>query len=143
VRYLGTLLEDPLAVPQQVLEILAKQLRIEARDEANEYSSGEQRSQRANEIRAVYGYIDSSEPFIAFPLTRWLYALCWTGTDRPSVLFFERAATWLHLTVSEFVGESYFYFIFRIDGGSATSKRTARTRAWSGHRRGNFIGSGG
>jgi hypothetical protein len=31
---------------------------------------------------------------VAFRLTRWLYALCWTGTDRPSVLF-ERAITWL------------------------------------------------
>ena len=31
---------------------------------------------------------------MAFRLTRWLYALCWTGTDRPSVLF-ERAITWL------------------------------------------------
>jgi TnpA family transposase len=30
----------------------------------------------------------------AFHLTRWLYALCWTGTDRPTVLF-ERAVTWL------------------------------------------------
>jgi len=31
---------------------------------------------------------------MAFRLTRRLYALCWTGTDRPSVLF-ERATTWL------------------------------------------------
>ena len=27
-------------------------------------------------------------------LARWLYALCWTGTDRPSVLF-DRATAWL------------------------------------------------
>ena len=27
-------------------------------------------------------------------LNRWLYALCWTGTARPSVLF-DRATAWL------------------------------------------------
>lgn len=29
-----------------------------------------------------------------FRLNRWLYALCWTGTNRPSVLF-DRAVAWL------------------------------------------------
>jgi hypothetical protein len=75
VRYLGTFLEDPPAVPQPVLRTLAQQLRIEALDKASAYSAGEQRC-------------------LGFRLTRWLYALCWTGTDRPSVLF-ERATTWL------------------------------------------------
>ena len=94
VRYLGTFLEDPLAVPQPMLRTLAKQLRIEALDKASPYSTGEQRWQHAAEIRASYGYVEFTEPLIAFRLTRWLYALCWTGTDRPSVLF-ERATTWL------------------------------------------------
>jgi hypothetical protein len=31
---------------------------------------------------------------VQFRLNRWLYALCWTGTDRPSVLF-DRAVAWL------------------------------------------------
>jgi hypothetical protein len=31
---------------------------------------------------------------LRFRLNRWLYALCWTGTDRPSVLF-DRAVAWL------------------------------------------------
>src|SRR5271167_4388482 len=30
----------------------------------------------------------------AFRLTRWLYVLCWTGDDRPGLLF-DRATTWL------------------------------------------------
>ena len=51
VRYLGTFLEDPLAIPQPVLWTLAKQLRIEAPDNASAYSSGEQRWQHATEIR--------------------------------------------------------------------------------------------
>lgn len=94
VRYLGTFLDDPLAVPQPVLRTLAKQLRIGALDKANAYSAGEQRWQHATEIRASYGYVEFTDPLIAFRLSRWLYALCWIGTDRPSVLF-ERATTWL------------------------------------------------
>lgn len=94
VRYLGTFLEDPLAVPPAVLHTLAKQLRIEVIDGARTYSTGEQRWQHAAEIRSSYGYVDISERQVGFRLTRWLYALCWTGTDRPSVLFL-RATTWL------------------------------------------------
>ena len=33
-------------------------------------------------------------PPAGFRLTRWLYVLCWTGDDRPGLLF-DRAATWL------------------------------------------------
>ena len=90
VRYLGTFLEDPLAVPQPVLWTLAKQLRIEALDKASAYSVGEQRWQHVTGIRPSYGYGDFPEPLIVFRLSRWLYALCWTGADRPSMLF-ERA----------------------------------------------------
>ena len=35
-----------------------------------------------------------TEPLVGFRLTRWLYGLCWTGTERPSKLF-ERATAWL------------------------------------------------
>ncbi len=34
-----------------------------------------------------YGDAEIAEPLIGFRLNRWLYALCWTETDRPSVLF--------------------------------------------------------
>ena len=86
VRYLGTFLDDPMAVPVPVLHTLAKQLRIEAVNETLAYSTGEQRWQHATEIRAAYGYVEITEQQVAFRLTRWLYALCWTGTDRPSVV---------------------------------------------------------
>jgi TnpA family transposase len=92
VRYLGTFLEDPTDVPAPVLQALAKQLRIDVIDGVRAY--GDQRWQHAAEIRAHYGYVDITERLVGFRLTRWLYALCWTGTDRPSVLF-ERATTWL------------------------------------------------
>lgn len=94
VRYLGTFLEDPLAVPSSVLSFLAQQLYIEVDDNVYAYSTGEQRWQHASEIRRHYGYVEFTEQSIGFCLTRWLYALCWTGTDRPSILF-ERAINWL------------------------------------------------
>lgn len=62
VRYLGTFLEDPLAVPQPLLWTLAKQLSIEALDKENAYSAGEQRWQHATEIRASYGYVEFTQP---------------------------------------------------------------------------------
>jgi hypothetical protein len=46
------------------------------------------------EIRAYYGYQDFSAWPTLFRLNRWLYAPCWTGTDRPSILF-DRATAWL------------------------------------------------
>jgi TnpA family transposase len=96
VRYLGTFLDDPLAVPAPVLHTLARQLRIEAIADTRDYGTGEQRWEHAIEFRAAYGYgyVEITEPRAGFRLTRWLYALCWTGTDRPSVLF-ERATAWL------------------------------------------------
>ena len=94
LRYLGTFLDDPLAVPAPVLQTLTSQLYIESLDDIESYGSGEQRWQHAQEIRARYGYVEITEPQVGWRLTRWLYALCWTGTDRPSELF-ERATTWL------------------------------------------------
>ena len=94
VRYLGTFLEDPLAVPGPVLHTLAKQLHIATVAGTHSYSSGRQRWQHAAEIRSHYGYVEITERQVGYRLTRWLYALCWTGTDRPSVLF-ERATAWL------------------------------------------------
>jgi Domain of unknown function (DUF4158) len=51
-------------------------------------------SPRPRKIREHYGYSDMTEPLVGFRLTRWLYGLCWTGTERPSKLF-ERATAWL------------------------------------------------
>lgn len=95
VRYLGTFLDDPIAVPALVLHTLAKQLSVGPSDDGHAaYSAGEQRWLHAAEIRTRYGYVEITERQVGYRLTRWLYALCWTGTDRPSVLF-ERATSWL------------------------------------------------
>jgi hypothetical protein len=94
VRYLGIFLDDPMTVPGAVMHTLAKQLSFDPVDGTSAYSTGEQRWLHATEIRESYGYVEITEQRAAFRLTRWLYALCWTGTDRPSVLF-ERVITWL------------------------------------------------
>jgi hypothetical protein len=94
VRFLGTFLADPLAVPPPVLQCVARQLDIQDTDGIAQYRAGEQRWDHVTKIRACYGYSDIAEPRVGFRLGRWLYGLCWTGTERPSVLF-ERAVGWL------------------------------------------------
>ena len=94
VRFLGTFLEDLRDVPATVPTGLAHQLVIEHTEGFATYSTGEQRWEHADEIRQHYGYQHFSDSFVQFRLNRWLYAVCWTGTDRPGALF-ERATTWL------------------------------------------------
>ncbi len=94
VRYLGTFLDDPVSVPSQVVQTLARQLGISDLDSLAAYRAGKQRWEHVAQIRVNFGYSDIAEPLAGFRLTRWLYVLCWTGTERPSVLF-DRAAAWL------------------------------------------------
>jgi len=47
----------------------------------------EARWDHASEIQSRYGLREFTDPSARFRLNRWLYALCWTGTDRPSALF--------------------------------------------------------
>ena len=94
VRYLGTFLDDPVAVPTEVVQTLAHQLGISNLDTLPAYGAGKQRWEHAAQIRLNFGYSDITEPQVGFRLARWLYILCWTGTERPSVLF-DRAAAWL------------------------------------------------
>ncbi len=93
-RFLGTFLEDPVQVPDVVLQSLVRQLRIVNLDRLSDYRRADQRWQHATEIRARYGFCDWSDPAVGFRLSRWLYALCWTGTEQPGVLF-DRATTWM------------------------------------------------
>jgi hypothetical protein len=93
-RFLGTFLEDRSSVPDGAVTCLARQLRIEQLSCFFHYRNSETRWDHAAEIRHHCGLRDFTEPSAQFRLNRWLYALCWTGTDRPSVLF-DRATTWL------------------------------------------------
>jgi hypothetical protein len=94
VRYLGTFPDDPVAVPAEVVQTLAHQLDIVNPDALRTYGTGKQRWDHAARIQISFGYSDITEPRVGFRLTRWLYVLCWTGTERPSVLF-DRAVAWL------------------------------------------------
>ena len=94
VRFLSTFLEDLQSIPAGVVNNVARQLAIDNPSCYAQYCAGEQRWEHAAEIRTRYGYQDFSAGSVQFRLNRWLYALCWTGTDRPSVLF-DRATGWL------------------------------------------------
>lgn len=94
VRFLGTFLEDPRHIPAAVVNTVARQLAIDVSSYHAQYCVGEQRWKHAVGIRARYGYQDVATWPVPFRLNRWLYALCWTGTDRPSILF-DRATAWL------------------------------------------------
>ena len=121
VRFLGTFLDDPVDVPAGVASDLARQLGIPDLGCLALYREGRARWQHAREIRAGFGYREFTDPFVHFRLTRWLYALCWTGTDRPSVLF-DRATVWL---VTEKV---------LLPGASALERLVARIRARAARR---------
>ena len=50
------------------------------------------RDQLVGKIQERYGYRVFADSSVGFRLARWLYALCWTGADRPGELF-NRATT--------------------------------------------------
>ena len=81
-------------MPAGVAADLARQLAITDPGCLAQYDAGRVRWLHAAEIRERHGYREFTDPFMRFRLARWLYALCWTGTDRPSVLF-DRATAWL------------------------------------------------
>lgn len=94
LRYLGRFIDNFEEVPSKVLNALAQQLRIKDISCLSMYHDQRQRLRHIEEICHYYGYSELGDPFVGFRFTRWLYIYCWTGTDRPSVLF-ERATTWL------------------------------------------------
>lgn len=94
VRFLGTFLEDPTDVPLAVVQTLASQVRVGDIACISAYRDSEQRWRHTTEIRNRYGYREFVDKGVRFRLGRRLCAMCWTGTDRPSVLF-DHASAWL------------------------------------------------
>jgi hypothetical protein len=94
VRYLGTFLDDLTEAPPRVSAFVGKQIGVAPGSNITAYQSSQWRWRHEKEIRDRYGYRSFNDPFLQFRLNRWLYALCWTGTDRPSVLF-DRSIAWL------------------------------------------------
>ena len=94
VRFLGTFLDDPTDIPPVVASTTAQQVGVTDAGCLSLYRTSKARWDHAAEIRERYGYRPFADGVVQFRLNRWLYALCWTGTDRPSVLF-DRALSWL------------------------------------------------
>jgi TnpA family transposase len=94
VRFLGTFLEDPCDVPAGVVDFIAIQLGASIDGALATYRASQWRWRHPLEIRERYGYRDFSNTRAQWRLLRWLYALCWTGTDRPGALF-DQATAWL------------------------------------------------
>src|SRR5215217_1734330 len=95
VRLLGAFLDDPTEAPASAVCFAADQLSIAvSADLMTTYGASEGRWRHGSRIRERYGYRAFTDSGIAFRLNRFLYALCWTGTDRPSALF-DRAVAWL------------------------------------------------
>lgn len=95
VRYLGRFPDLASIIPDAVIDFLAEQLHVDhGSEQLNIYNSGKQRRQHIDEIIKIYSYTEFMDARVAFPLTRWLYSLCWTGTSRPSILF-DRCTGWL------------------------------------------------
>ena len=94
VRFLGTFLEDPTAVPAELVAAVAAQIDVADPSCVGAYRHSEQRWRHTAEIRTRYGYCEFVQAGVQFRLGRWLCALCWTGTDRPSVLL-DQACEWL------------------------------------------------
>ena len=94
VRFLGTFLDDPTDVPESVVKTLGRQIGVTDASCLSRYAEGKTHWDHAEEIQRRYDYQAFTDPKAAFRLNRWLYALCRTGTDRPSVLF-DRAVAWL------------------------------------------------
>src|ERR1043165_6362045 len=93
VRFLGTFLPDPIAVPPGVVTFLAAQLAQAEPTDFGRYREGETHWDHAEEIRRQYGYLDFQPQPEHFRLVRWLYTRAWLSAERPSVLF-DLATAW-------------------------------------------------
>ena len=87
VRFLGTFLPHPTAVPANVVTYVARQLRVKDPACLSQYASRDTHWDHARQIQHAYGYHDFSDPRETFRLVRWLYSRAWLSAERPSVLF--------------------------------------------------------
>ncbi|KAB8139752.1 Tn3 family transposase [Chloroflexia bacterium SDU3-3] len=88
VRFLGTFLTDPIAVPIVVVQHLAQQLGMTDLSVLPRYLERvPTRYDHAREIQEVYGYRAFTDQPEHFHLVRWLYTRAWLSDERPSILF--------------------------------------------------------
>lgn len=88
VRFLGTFLPEPTAVPRVVIAHLAKQLAIEEPSCLARYRERvETHHAHATEIQRRHGYRDFRQQPEHFRLVRWLHTRAWVSAERPITLF--------------------------------------------------------
>lgn len=95
VRFLGVFPESFDAIPGNVVADLARQIGEPADMDLALYQNGRQRWRHCALIGEHYRFRKfEDDGFCRFRLARWLYALCWSGDDRPGLLM-DRAVGWL------------------------------------------------
>ncbi len=94
VRFLGTFLADPTAVPMSVLILLAQQLGTPQLTDIASYRTSPVRWHHTALIRQHYGYHEFTAQPGHFRFVRWLLDQAWYRQERPSLLF-DRATAWL------------------------------------------------
>jgi serine/threonine protein phosphatase PrpC len=77
-----------------IVQLLASQVNVASLSCLNEYWRSEQRWRHTTKIRTRYGYREFVDKGVRFRQGRLLCAMCWIGTDRPSILF-DHACVWL------------------------------------------------
>jgi hypothetical protein len=96
-RFIGVFPGADVEIPDSVTAFLVDQLGLKKAPGLNGYFDlkNGQRFRHLALIRERYGFTEFADNGPArFRLTRWLYALCWSGDDHPGPLI-ERAASWL------------------------------------------------
>lgn len=93
VRFLGTFLTDPLAVPVEVLEYVAEQLGVADSSCVKRYVERDKtRLEHVWEIQGVYGFRDFAGA--REELSAWVHARSWTTGEGPKAIF-DGAVVWL------------------------------------------------
>jgi Domain of unknown function (DUF4158) len=93
VRFLGTFLDDPLDVPQVVLDVIAEQLGIE---DASQVKAYVERKNTRFEHRWEISEVDGWHDFASFreELMAWIDHRAWTTGDGPKTVF-DQVIVWL------------------------------------------------
>jgi hypothetical protein len=86
VRHLGAFLTDPTAVPTEVLEYVAEQLRVADPSCVKRYMARRTTHfEHAEEIRRELGVVDFADA--EAELAAWVDARAWTSGDGPKAIF--------------------------------------------------------
>ncbi len=95
VRFVGTFPASLQEVPPVIMGYLCTQLGIDDQISLASYFSSKTVERHVRSIRERYGFVYFADtPRLRLGLTRWLYAECWIGNERPAVLVLQ-AADWL------------------------------------------------